>query len=613
MKSKTSTACEFSEYNLFVEGVNEPLPCFSSTTLLQALIDAGIALEANCGGRGTCGKCRIQVLQGQVTGLNNLPASLLPGDSFLACQTYPGGHISVRLHKSEVSAKGKMQQSFTLLGQSLVRKTVVAPEYPTLDNHFSLQEMFHRLVHSTSLVTGTPGLLKQLAEVFDTGPERLTVVMAGNECAAVEAGDTSSSLFGVAFDIGTTTVVGLLVDLANQKVIATHSETNPQSAFGADVISRISAAEKPGGLEALANIIRQCLNRIVLGLCASANIKLNEIYTVTIAGNSTMQHLLLGISPLSLVRKPYIPVFKNMEPFMPGEIDLSINPAGRVILLPNIASFVGADTTAAILAADQDISVNPILLIDLGTNGEMALGNSKRLFACSTAAGPAFEGAHIRDGMRASTGAITDVAITDDVIVTTINGAKPRGICGSGIIKAIAELIKQRIITSTGRFRKDIAEQLSPNLAWRFKYKDNQWEFVLVAGAYSATGLDISITQSDIRQIQLVKSAICSGIQILIEKANLDEPIPVFLAGAFGNYIDIESALQIGMIPGFSKEQVKSIGNAAGVGAVQALLSKEKLERCLNIANKVEFIELADEPNFQKFFLANLSFPEVNL
>jgi uncharacterized 2Fe-2S/4Fe-4S cluster protein (DUF4445 family) len=336
-----------------------------------------------------------------------------------------------------------------------------------------------------------------------------------------------------------------------------------------------------------------------------------QIYAVTIVGNSAMLHLLLSISPVSLSRQPYATVFKMISPFAVHEIELNINSNAKVVLLPNIASFIGADTTAAILAAGQDTSANQSLMVDLGTNGEIALGNQGNIFACSTAAGPAFEGAHIRDGMRASAGAIEDVVIDEDVVIRTIDGGKPMGICGSGIIKAIAQLLKKKIITASGRFNQQNRKAFSPALVHRLVNKENKWEFVLVAARDSATGYDISVTQKDIREIQLVKSAICTGIQVLIDRALPTGDMPVFLAGAFGNYVDIESAIVIGLLPKVMQTHIQPVGNAAGTGAVYALLSQNKLARCRHIAGKVHYVELAAEPDFQERFLVNLSFPNV--
>lgn len=598
-------------YKLFVEGINQPLYCSACQTVLEALTSKGIFLEANCGGRGSCGKCQILVLDGQVNGPDGLPAKPLQNNTHLACRIYPASNIIVKVKQIQVSAKGNVATVFAADGPPLVKKIIVIPVYPTLSAPSSLQELFgHSL--PTSIGLDNICLLQQLGQVMDRTPEQMTVVMIGNEIIAVEAGDTTSALFGLAFDIGTTTVVGMLVDINAYKVVATFSETNPQAAFGADVISRINAAKTDTGLAAQTRAIRQCLDRIIGELCAAAKVDRHQIYAATIAGNSTMMHLLLAISPLSLIRQPYVAAFKTISPFASKKIELDINPNAKVVLLPNITSFIGADTTAAILAVDQDISSDPLLMVDLGTNGEIVFGNREKIFTCSTAVGPAFEGAHIRDGMRATVGAIEDVVIDTDVQVKTIGGHKPVGICGSGIIKAIAQLLKKKIITTSGRFNWQITEVLPPNLAQRLIKKGAQWEFVLVEGKNSATDADISVTQADIRQIQLVKSAICTGIQVLIGKSLPIGEVPVFLAGAFGNYIDVESAITIGLLPGFTREQVRSVGNAAGTGAIHTLLSQRKLKRCWHIANEIDYVELTAEPDFQKQFLANLVFPEMS-
>lgn len=595
-------------YQLVVEGVEQSLPCSAAKTVLQALSDGEIFVEANCGGRGVCGKCKIQVIHGAVTGLDHKPAKQLQPNIYLACQIRPEENLFARLKRAEVSTKGNIAEKFAIEGQPVLEKKVLTPDSYMVGQPFSLCEMVDRLLPTATPVSDE--LRRRLVQAMETAPQQLTVVMVNNEPIIIEAGDTSQALFGLAFDIGTTTVVGMLIDFNERKVIAICSETNPQAAFGADVVSRITATEKPGNLGAQARAIRQCLNRIIQELCDSTKVLPNEIYALSIAGNSTMEHLLMEVSPLCLVRKPYSACFQYIKPFSPRECGLNINCDGKVLLLPNTTGFIGADTIAAVIAVDQDISPELFLIVDLGTNGEMTLGNSEKIFACSTAAGSAFEGAHIRDGMRASTGAITDVSIDDEVRVKTIGGGKPLGICGVGVVKAIAELLKQKIITSSGRFNQEFGG-IPLSLKGRLKYNNDQWEFVLVDAADSANGYDISITQADIRKIQLAKSAICSGIQILLEKEKTIDKMPVLLAGAFGNYIDIESAIVIGMLPGFNREQVRSIGNAAGIGAVHTLLSKEKLARCIRISSQIECIELAAHPDFSKKFLANLAFPEV--
>ncbi len=595
-------------YEITIEGMQKTIKCSCDQALLRALTDAGIFLEANCGGKGTCGKCKVQILRGRVVGSKGIPLSSKTGNIYTACQVYPQEDITIALKPTEASTKGSMTAKLDDAGRPLLCKTVIVPEYPSLENSHSLQEMIGRAFNSSELIAAAD-IMRQLAEVASAKDSRITVVTMGDEVIAVESGETIEALFGVAIDIGTTTVAGMLVDINAQRIIATHSETNPQAAFGADVISRIESCNTPGGLEALAAAIRRCLNGIIASLCKSASIPQDKVYAIVIAGNTTMGHLLLGISPRSLAIKPYEAVFRQIEPFSPSAIGLNINCLGKVIMLPNIASFIGSDTTAAIVATDQDISPDQVLLVDLGTNGEIVLGNRDKLWACATAAGPAFEGAHIRDGMRATTGAIVDVSIDNEGIrINTIGDGKPAGLCGSGLVKAIAELIKTGVIMPSGRFNAAAKKDLSPEVAERLRINAGHSEFVLVEAADSATGSAIAVTQADIRQVQLAKAAICTGIEILLDKARPAAALPVLLAGAFGNYIDIDSALIIGLIPGDFRKQIKPVGNAAGAGAVRALISREALARCKRIAGEVAFVELAAQPNFQKLFLANLDF-----
>lgn len=611
-----------SVYKLLLEGEDRQFFCERGKTILHALIDGGIFLEANCGGRGTCGKCKIRVIQGKVVNKDGVEILPAPDNTYLACQVYPQGDLTILLQQAQVSQKGQTSEIAVEEGLPLIRKVVLAPTYPTVDNHYSLQEMIqHALTASPESGVDNAGIidnavmLRQLSEVVETKPEFITIVALNNKPIALEVGDTSSVLYGAAFDIGTTTVVGMLVDLTTNKVVSVCSKNNPQASMGADVISRIQAThELEGGLERLSQLIRHCLNQIIAELCSAAEVTRQQIYAVTIAGNATMVHLVLEISPSTLVRKPYAALFKCISPLSPREMELEINPQGKVLVLPNIASFVGSDTTAAIVAVDQDIAQSPLLLVDLGTNGEMVIGDGNRLYACSTAAGPAFEGAHIRDGMRATDGAITDVVISKDNVLVQVSGnSKPIGICGSGIVKAVAELLQAGVINANGRFMKASAVDLPEKLRNRLKNQDDQWEFILVEGKDSATGADISITQADIRQIQLVKSSICTGIQFLMEKMPAGTQYEkVCLAGAFGNYIDIDSAIRIGMFPGFKRETVCSVGNAAGTGAVQVLISAEKMQRCVASATKVNYLELAAQPGFQNRFLSNLSFPKEN-
>lgn len=585
-------------------------------TLLSSLTKAGIMLEADCGGQGSCGKCRIRVLSGQVGDRQGNHVEPIDDDWYLACQVYPAEDLVLdKTDQGKVSSKGEISDRFLEYIDLFppIKKTLITPIYPTLQNNYSLQEMIRRAIGADGDVHVDSLALKELAQIAPQKLDELTILRSFNQIMAFEAGDTSGSLYGVAFDIGSTTVAGMLVDLNKGKVIAAVAETNPQAAYGADVISRIKAARTEDGLNTLMSVVRKCLNNLVGKLCTTAGISNRDIYLVTVAGNSTMEHLLMGVSPEYLTISPYVPVFIDLPQFSPSVIELNINPGGRIILLPNIASFVGADTVAAIAGVDQDLTSKLTLLIDLGTNGEIVLGNKDKLFVSSTAAGPAFEGAQLSSGMRAANGAIDDVEITDDVFVHTIKDELARGICGSGVIKALAEFLKVGVITTSGRFvSSDRLALLPDNIGKRLKDQDGQKEFVLVFAEQSVTGRDISITQGDIREIQLVKSSIFTGVEILMENfgITLEEIEQILIGGAFGNHLDLDSALAIGLVPSTDRGKIIPVGNAAGTGAVKAMLSVRILERCRSISRKAKFIELANHPEFQKRFIRNLSFPE---
>lgn len=585
-------------------------------TLLSSLTKAGIMLEAICGGQGSCGKCRIKVLSGQVVDEQGNSVEPMDGGWYLACKVYPTMELVIdKTARAKVSSKGEIIDQFldNVDLFPLVKKVLIRPVYPTLQNNYALQEMIRQAIGGGEDISIDISALKELALVAPEKLDEITILRSTNQIMAFEAGDTVASLYGVAFDIGSTTVAAMLVDLNKGKVIAATAETNPQAAYGADVISRIKVARTEHGLNLLTSVIRKCLNDLVTKLCTTGGISNRDIYWVTVAGNSTMEHLLMGISPAYLTISPYVSVFNDIPQFSPSVIDLCINPSGGIILLPNIASFVGADTVAAIVGVEQDLTSKMTLLIDLGTNGEIVLGNKEKMLVSSTAAGPAFEGAQLSSGMRATNGAIDDVAITNDVYVHTIKDELARGICGSGVIKAIAEFVKMGVITTSGRFvSNDRIALLPETIGKRVKAQGGQKEFILVFAEKSATGKDISITQGDIREIQLVKSSIFTGVEILMENFGITfgEIEQILIAGAFGNHLDLDSALAIGLVPPTNRKKIIPVGNAAGTGTVKAMLSEHIMERCRLIMSKAKFIELANHPEFQKRFIRNLSFPE---
>ena len=420
--------------------------------------------------------------------------------------------------------------------------------------------------------------------------------------------------FGAAFDIGTTTVVGMLWNLNENRLVDMIAKTNPQSRYGADVISRIMfASENPDNQKLMQTIILDCFNEMIDTFCEQYEIEAGWIKKATVVGNTTMSHLFLGVDAASLARAPFEPGFYGPVTKTAKELGMHMDPEAELTVLPNIAGHVGSDIVAVMIASGIKQKSGITLAIDIGTNGEIVLGGKGRMLTCSTAAGPAFEGARIYHGMRAADGAIEKVAIQDGEVVTKVIGNKtPVGICGSGLIDAIAQMLDAGIINDKGNLLSNegaLAKGLHPDLAARLRKGSNGNEFVLT---WNTPQADISINQKDIREVQLAKGAIYGGIQVLLEcleteTAEIDE---ILLAGAFGSYIDRKSALRIGLLPNVGVDKILHIGNAAGVGACMALLSNTAKKEAELQSKLVEHVELALHPSFEKEYLQGMYFPK---
>jgi len=592
------------------------------TTILQAATAAGVQVESTCGGKGTCGKCKVQVLQESpsITSLTEksfLSASELAAGWVLACQHTLTQDTTVRLQELRDVYKRKTD----LVG---VVNTAVAPsvrKYPLILARPSVADQtpdWDRLLAALP-VTGiafSRSVAASLPKTLRQAKFQVTAVLDGNRLLAVEPGDTSGRCYGVAIDIGTTTVVAYLMDLSKGTVVTSGAVTNPQQVFGADVISRITHASKgPESLLQLQEKVIGGLNGIIAQLRQESGVSTEEIYQSVVVGNTTMTHLFLGIDPTFLAPAPFIPVFRQMVEVEARELGLNILGTGNVVVLPSVAGYVGADTVGVMLAAEADRLPGISLIVDIGTNGEMILTGKGRILTCSTAAGPAFEGAEIKYGMRATEGAIEGVSIDEDVELTVIAGGKARGICGSGLIDAIAEMLKVGVIEPSGRYANgpDQLEKIPPLVRGRLRKTERASEFVLVWGKDSATGEDIVLSQKDIRELQLAKGAIMAGIMILLQEmgSSPQEIDRVLLAGAFGNYIKRESALGIGLLPSLPLVRITTIGNAAGDGARMSLVSTEERARAEILAQRAEHVELSTKKDFQVEFIKALAF-EVN-
>ncbi|KPJ66434.1 MAG: hypothetical protein AMJ43_08130 [Coxiella sp. DG_40] len=416
---------------------------------------------------------------------------------------------------------------------------------------------------------------------------------------------SDDKILGLAVDIGTTTVVVKLIDLKNGDCKAIQAALNPQTKFGDDVVSRIAYAQTDAKSAELQKTIIDCINDLIAKLCTQTSIEPEQIYEMCVVGNTTMNHIFLKLPVASLGQAPYKAFSLDAKDLPPDELNLHINPAGNIHTVENIAGFVGSDTTAVALAVDIDSAEETTLTVDIGTNGELVLACEGKLYAASCAAGPAFEGARIFCGSRAAEGAIEAVVIIDDDIdLDVIGDCPPRSICGSGLLDAVAVLLDLGILDNTGRFIEPgkLPADLPPPIRSRITEHNNQPAFVLDER--------LILTQQDIRQLQLAKAAIRAGIRLLLKKLSLlDSDINlIFLAGAFGNYIRRESALRIGLLPDIPPERIHFVGNAAASGAQLILLSTQARKKARELTRKIQYIEIAHQPDFQDVFADSMSF-----
>lgn len=581
---------------------------------------AGITLDSPCGGKGTCGKCVIIVQADNLGQPSEAEERFFTDEELkngyrLACQTHVTCDMEVtipqdsRIRAIKILSAGKGRE---VRLHPNISKVYVELTEQTLDRQIAdLTNVKEVLKPNFADITIDLGLLRELPSILRKSKFKVTFVLDGNKIIGIEPGDTTKKNYGVAVDIGTTTVVSTVVDLNTGSDLAVASALNTQATHGADVVSRINfTVESENGLEELGNRVTQVINQITEYACAEARVDPKNIYEITIVGNTTMTHLFLKVPVRNLAIMPYVGVFSDPVETNASKLGLNVNPNANVFVLPNIAGFVGADTVGVILASSLNRSETIKLAIDIGTNGEVVLGSKKRLLTCSTAAGPAFEGAMITHGMRGAPGAIERVQLTDRPIYQVIGGGKPIGICGSGLIDVVAEMLRLGIVDETGRMVSPDELNLPDNLMKYIRRNDEYGPHLVL---YESEERDVVITQKDVRQVQLAKGAIKAGIEILMRKLGitLDDVDEVLLAGAFGNYIKKENAIRIGLIPDFPLDKVHFIGNAAAVGSKMALMSKEAREEAVKISKSTEYIELATDPNFQNEFMEAMMFPSI--
>ena len=604
--------------------VDQEIYITPGTTVKDAINLAKFDFDFPCGGRGKCGKCRLRIAEGAVapakTDTEHLDPVEIAQGYRLACVTQINNDMVIEIpyvkspqYKILIAAVQKQVK----LGQHL-SKIYLELDPPKLEDQQPDWERLLAEFDKTGLASedkpASLSLLRDLPQTLRQADWHVTALTDEETVFGLEPGDSTKTMLGIAFDIGTTTIVGYLLDLLTGREMSVVSALNPQTRYGADVIARIAyATSQEDGLDKLHDAIISALNELIDEAVSQAKVSREDVYAVTVVGNTCMHHLFLGISPKNLALAPYVPVVSQPLAFFARELGLKINRLGRVYVLPNIAGFVGADTVGVLLATELDWSEGFKLAIDIGTNGEIVLGSKERLVACSTAAGPAFEGSQISSGMRGMLGAIDHVRFRNGLEISVIGGGKPCGICGSGLLDTVAGLLEQGIVDRRGRILSPdeldpIAIQYSGNI---IKLENGAKAFELAAAQETAHGRPILITQKDISELQLAKGAIAAGIQVLCEQLGigLEAITEVLLAGAFGNYLDLRSACAIGMIPAALEARLKPVGNAAGAGAKAALLSRSEYQRAAMIADFVEYVELSIYPNFSRLFVSSLDFP----
>ena len=592
-------------------------------TLLAAATAAGISLQTPCGGQGRCGKCLVEVA-GALDEPTAVERRVLTEDQLaegwrLACQARIAGNAEVTVPESSLLAEHRImvegadreievRPNITKIALQLPQPSAEDPR-ADLDRVLDALSSKVRPLDRVAPLQSLPAMLRDsrfhVTAVAAGGPARRSL-SEGGELLAVEPGDTSDNCYGLAVDIGTTTVVAYLCHLPSGKCVTIASDLNSQAQYGDDVISRIQFASSPDdGLAVLCRAVVAVINGLIERACREAGVSQDAIYELTVVGNTCMGHLFLGVPPAGLGSLPFVQVFRSARVVRAADLGIGVHPEALVYLVPNIGGFVGADTVGVILAGELDRSDCLRVAVDIGTNGEIVVARDGELYAASTAAGPAFEGARISQGMRAALGAIDSVQIGDDVICHVIGQAEPRGLCGSGLVDAVAELVRLGIVTESGRMlpRQEVSG-LPEKVAQRLAGNGAEVRFVLAWPDEESGGEGVALTGRDVRETQLAKAALYGGMELLLEElgGRPDDIEELLLAGAFGNYIRRESATGIGLIPALPADRIRAIGNAAGVGARLVLCSTEERRRAEEIARRVQHVDLSERKGFYDRF-----------
>ena len=590
------------------------------TSVYDAARAANVYIESVCGGIGDCGKCKVAVKKGDVSGGSSplLTAEDSSKGYLLGCLAVVTSDVEILI--PEESRMGmhqiltKTEPVHLAVIDSPVKKCHLVLKKPDLQDNVSDIGRLGRYMKERGCEDAkiSLSLLKSLGFKLRENDWDVTVTVAeserGKEIIAIEGGDASSKCYGVAVDIGTTTIVAELIDLVGGKVIDSEAAPNRQFSRGEDVLSRMLYAEE-GGLEELRKLVVGTINDCVGSLAARNRLRLENIAGMAVAGNTVMTHFFYGLDPRSIRASPYIPWVNYVPQYRARDLEVNIHPDAMVYAAPCRSSYVGGDITADILASSLNKSKKLSMLIDVGTNGEVVVGNRDWMVAAACSAGPAFEGGEVACGTRAMAGAIERISMNDDLEVSysTIGDARPKGVCGSGLIDIIAELYAHKVIDKSGRFRTDGSPRIR-------KGRDDT-EFVIVPVKESATGKDIAIGQVDISNIIRTKAAAYATGRLLLNKTGhrFDDVEQLFICGGFGNYVDTKKAIMIGLLPDMGMGKFKFLGNGAVTGARLLLLSKEKWKEADDIVKKLTYIELSADSSFYNEFTSAMFLPHTDI
>jgi uncharacterized 2Fe-2S/4Fe-4S cluster protein (DUF4445 family) len=624
----------------------------AGTSLLDAARQLGVEIESICGGRLTCGKCKVRVESGpfQKHGIHSQTDHVSPPgadeagflkrlgaeDHRLACSACVHGDLLVTVPEESQARKQIVRKAATervIEVKPAVRQVYVEVGQATLQDHSGDWE---RLQAALAEQWGLQDLhldhfaLRDLQTALRDGEWAVTVTLWGDKEILDLRPGYKEGAYGLAVDIGSTTVAAYLCDLRTGAVLATEAVMNPQVTYGEDLMSRVSyATTHPDGLATLRHAIVSELNKLAGRAAVAAGIKTRDVYEIVLVGNTVMHHILLGIDPVELGRAPFALATHHAIDVKARDLGLRLHPGANAHLLPLEAGHVGADNVAVLLAEAPHHQDQQMLIIDIGTNGEILLGNRQRVLSASSPTGPAFEGAQITHGMRAAPGAIERVRIDpltweprfkvigDEHWSTEWDhpdGHPPTlasGICGSGIIEAVAELFLAGIVRPDGRFSPSTGVGLDGRGEW-IQWNGRVGAYVLATADQTSTGAPILVTQDDVRAIQLAKAALYAGAKLLMNRAGLKTVDRILLAGAFGSYIDPQHAMVLGLVPDCDLEKVYAVGNAAGDGARIALLNRDRRREAQQVARWVEYVETAVEPEFQREFVAAMHLPHMS-